>query len=373
MKRATLLDEACAHAVGWYWLRSAVAPAGVYGEATFSDCRPFRSGNERDAQKRAERIARIAEAFDLPQLESAREVMRGVPDVLPALARASMGDLLDDAHLLELQRWFDAAERLDTVTAGCTDLPRVANDALATCAQALERGRAQQGFYLADGFDVALANARAELARAQAAYEAVWGRAVAAVTKALGREISLPEFTVMRTDMHGPLPVGVRVVREAPTYLLCELDPDEFALDALGVRDAAAIKVAQREEAVRARLASTLASHAGALNDAAHAFGEVDVLVGAARFTRAYRCNVPAISNDPGLAFEGGSLRPARGRTRNRWAGVYAYRSPTRRCRGAHRSKYGWQEHSAAHVRIYRGVLLVRVARTRCERAGLPV
>ena len=310
MKRAMLLDEACAHAIGWHWLRSAVAPAGVYGEATFSYCRPFRSGNEREAHERAERIARIADAFDLPQLESAREVMRGVPDVRPALARASMGDLLDDAHLLELQRWFEAAERLDTLTAGCTDLPRVANDALAACAQALECGRTQQGFYLADGFDVTLADARAQLARAQAAYEAARGRAVAAVTTAFGREISLPEFIVMRTDMHGPLPVGVRVVREAPTYLLCELDPDERALDALGARDAAAIEVAQREEAVRARLASTIASHIGALSDAAHAFGEVDVLVGAARFTRAYGCKVPVISDETGLAFEGARFVP---------------------------------------------------------------
>lgn len=41
---------------------------------------------------------------------------------------------------------------------------------------------------------------------------------------ALGREaIESDEFIVMRDDFRGGLPAGIRVVREAPTYLLCEI------------------------------------------------------------------------------------------------------------------------------------------------------
>jgi hypothetical protein len=45
-----------------------------------------------------------------------------------------------------------------------------------------------------------------------------------AVAAALGREaIESNEFIVMRDELHGHFPDEVRVVREAPTYLLCEI------------------------------------------------------------------------------------------------------------------------------------------------------
>lgn len=44
------------------------------------------------------------------------------------------------------------------------------------------------------------------------------------IEAALGREaIESDEFIVMRDEFRGSLPEGVRVVREAPTYLLCEI------------------------------------------------------------------------------------------------------------------------------------------------------
>lgn len=309
MKRGELLDAASAHAIGFEWLRAAVAPESVYGEDAFAEQRPFMPGQERVAQERAERVARIADAFDLARFDRAREAMRNVPDARSAIARASMDDVLDDAHLLELQRCFDAAHRLDSLIDGCPDLPNIAGDAVRACARALEPGRTGEGFYLSDGFDSELGAARAEHARAQAMYEAARGRAVAAVAHALGREISLPEFIVMRADLAGPLPPGVRVVREAPTYLLCELDPDERVLDALGARDAAAIGVAQREEVVRTQLAATIGAHASALDAAVQAFGEIDVLVAAARFAHTQRCTVATVG-DGEFAVTGARFSP---------------------------------------------------------------
>lgn len=310
MKRGGLLDPASAHAIGFEWLRAAVAPESVYGEDAFAEQRPFMLGDERVAQQRAERIARIAATFDLAHLDRVRDAMRNVPDARPAIARASMGDFIDDAHLLELQRCFDAAQRVDVLTRAHADLPNIAGDALRACAKALEPGRTGDGFYLSDGFDSKLAAARAEHARAQAAYEAVRGRAAAAVAQALGRELSLPEFIVMRADLHGALPASVRVVREAPTYLLCELDPDERVLDALDARDAAGIAVAQCEEAVRTQLASIIGAHATALEAAVQAFGEVDVLLAAARFTRTQRCAVATIADDAQFGVAGGRFSP---------------------------------------------------------------
>lgn len=48
----------------------------------------------------------------------------------------------------------------------------------------------------------------------------------ARIAAALGREaIESDEFIVLRSELHAPLPTGVRVVREAETYLLCEVAP----------------------------------------------------------------------------------------------------------------------------------------------------
>ena len=97
------------------------------------------------------------------------------------------------------------------------------------------------------------------------------------------------------------LPSGVRVVREAPTYLLCELDADDAVLAALGRRDAAAAEVARAEERVREQLSGTIRTHAAALESAMRSFGECDVLVAAARFARAYRCSVPVVASNAAL------------------------------------------------------------------------
>jgi DNA mismatch repair protein MutS2 len=311
VKTGDLVDATSAEAIGFAWLRAALAPAGPYGETVFAELTPFQPGEERAASTRAERIARVAASFDEPQLDAMREVVREVPDANGAIARASMGDLLEDANFLELQRFFDACERLDTLTAESADMPRTASAPVRACARALEPGRAGRfGFYLDEAFDAVLKTARAALVQAQAAYNAAQGRAQASVAAALGREISLPEFIVMRADLTEPLPAGVRVVREAPTYLLCELDADEAVLAALGRRDEAAAAVARAEEHVRSQLSSTIRDHAAALDATARALGEADVLVAAARFARGHQCSVATIAADGALRFERGRFVP---------------------------------------------------------------
>ena len=306
-----LLDSVSAQAVGVPWLREALAPAGIYGQAQFAGLMPFVPGQEDAARSRATRIARIASRLDSATLDDVREVVRNVPDAGGAVARASMGDVLDDAAFLELQHFFDACVQLESLTARCDDLPRTAVAAVRECARALESGRAGRfGFYLDERFDATLASNRALLARAQAEYDSARGRASAAVAAALDREISLPEFIVMRGDLHGPLPPGVRVVRETPTYLLCELDADDAVLAALRRRDEAATAVARAEEGVRERLSAVIRTHAAALDAAMRAFGEVDVLAAAARFARQYQCSVPVIERSNVLTFESARFLP---------------------------------------------------------------
>ena len=312
MKPERLIDDATARAIGFAWLRAAVSPASDYGERAFAQLRLFVRGEEAAAQRSAERIGAVATAVDMARLDAAREVFRSVPDAADAIARASMGDVLADAALLELQRFFDALERIDALLDDAPGVARIANDAVRVCARALELGRAGKfGFYLADTFDEALSKARDALVQAQAEYDAVRGRTVASIAKALGRdEISGNEFIVMRSDLRNGLPPGVRVVREAATYVLCELDADEATLAALARRDAAADTVAHTEEAVRARLSDVIRSHAANLDEAARAFGEADVLVAAARFARAHHCTAATIIREAGIELLGARYLP---------------------------------------------------------------
>ncbi len=311
MKADGLLDDVSARALEFRWLRNALAPASPYGERAFDRCVPFTPGEEAQAQARAQRIAAIASALTPETLDAMREVFRNVPDAATAIARASMGDALSDANLLELQRFFDACVRIDTLSSGADALPKIASAAVLETARRLELGRAGKfGFYLADNFDPSLGRARAALAQAQAEYDAVRGRASAEIAKRLGREIEGSEFIVMRSDLNGALPAGVRVVREAPTYLLCEVEETEATLAALERRDAFATAAAAAEEAVRNALTEAVRTHAAALSAASDAFGETDVLVAAARFTQMHECQVPHIVSNGTFAFTDGCLIP---------------------------------------------------------------
>ncbi len=311
MKAAGLLDDVTARTVEFRWLRSALAPASPYGERIFERITPFVPGEEPLAQARAQRVAAIASALTSQTLDAMRDVLRNAPDASNAIARASMGDALTDANLFELQRFFDACVRLDTLAGGVEALPRIVSPAVMKSARRLELGRAGKfGFYLADTFDAALGRARAALAQAQAEYDAARGRTTAAVAERLGREVESNEFIIMRSDLNGALPEGVRVVREAPTYVLCEIEESDATLAALERRDFLATAMAAAEESVRRALTESIREHSAALNDATDAFGEADVLVAAARFVQTHECRIATIVSEPTAQFHDARFIP---------------------------------------------------------------
>lgn len=310
MKVAELLDPTSAHILGVDWLSEALAPISPYGDRSFSNVRPFIPGQEMEAQARAALVAAIGTALDADRLETVRGRLGQVPDVAGAIARASMGDVLDDPQFLELSRFCATIERIDEALE--TRHSPIANAAVRAVGAALEPGnRHEMGFYLADAFDDDLRSARDRLTSAQAELDSVRGRERDATAQALARDaIEGEEFIVMRADVRGAVPAGIRVVREAPTYFLCSLQYGEASIAALGRRDAAAAGVADVEERVRARLSEIVREHAAWLDAAASALGELDVVLAAAHFTQRYECVPAAIANEPSLAFEQARFLP---------------------------------------------------------------
>lgn len=310
MKTEDLLDAPTSLAVGVVWLRAALEPVSEPGRRAAADWRPFRPGEESAAQERASAIVQFAAAFAAEQLETMCEALRYAPDPFPALSRAAMGDHLEDAHLLELQRFLDAAARIDAVLASAKQTSRLLNEGSSEVSQLLERGRAKFGFYLDDGFDPELSNARRAAERASAEFEAARGRLAQAAARQLGRAgIPHGEFIVMR-DAFTTLPPGVRIIRESPTYVLCELELDEHVLEALRRREAASEAVAAAETSVRARLAAEIRERIAALERVAVAFGAFDLLLAQARFAKEHECVVPAIAAGAGLCFDSARYLP---------------------------------------------------------------
>lgn len=302
-----LLDSATAASFEVPWLLVELGPVGDYGEREFKRLHPFRRGDERLAGENARRIAAIAAQLEPGRIEAIRDALRATPDIGAALARASMDDVLDDPALLELLRFCDAYKTLDALVIGVAEFGWENLAAVGELAAALERGRAGSvGFYLDDRFDRALASARNAARDAQAGYEAARGRLSAGVATALSREQLDEEFIVMRADVRGALPVGVRVLREAPTYFLCALELDDSTLDVLRRRDAAAEAAAAAEHGVRATLSGIVRERAAALQRAAEQFGRTDVLAAQVRFTQRYRCVAPEIVDEPTVEFEAG-------------------------------------------------------------------
>ena len=306
------IDAASARALDIAWLDAQVLPASEYGLRAFAQRRAFSPGEEALAAAHAERIASVASAVTPSALDAMRDVLRRAPDAAGALARATMGETLADPQFLELQRCFDAVAAIDRYLAGIAQVERCSNDAVRAVTAGLEPGRSGAfGFYLADAFDPNLVHLRSEVAQAQAHIDAHRGRAAATVAAALGRsEISGGEFIVMRAEMAHPLPPGVRVVREAATYLLCELDADDAMLDAIARREDASRRVADGEERARERLSHLVRSHAAGIDAAMDALGSLDVLLAQVRFTQMHACMPARYASDASIAFSDGRYLP---------------------------------------------------------------
>ncbi|MGA8575655.1 MAG: hypothetical protein WB609_08250 [Candidatus Cybelea sp.] len=312
MKALDLLDTAGAHVLGFEWLTAALAPVSSYGDRHFCELRPFFAGEESQAEQRAQAIARLAAGLDSERLDALHAAFDDLPDAAGAIARASLGDVLDDPNFLELRRFSTTTERIDGLLTELPEWAPVSNDSVRAIRAALSPGgRDETAFYLADAFDSELAGMRDRLGREQAELDAVRGRENERAANALSREaIEGDEFIVMRAEIDGALPAGIRVLREAPTYLLCSLEYGEASLAALARRDAAAEAVANAEERARAALSALVRDHAASLGDAERKLGELDVSLAAARFTRRYGCRAAEIAKEPALAFERGRFLP---------------------------------------------------------------
>ena len=305
MRLADVVDATTAAALRAAWLHAELEPVSETGRRAAQNVAPFRPGEEREARERAQRIADLARAIEAGHVDALRDALRLAPDPIAAIARCAMGEVLSDAQFLELMRFLDAVARIDALL-GASSVPLpYASDASREVARVLEGGRAGKfGFYLSENFDTALAQARARAQAAQAEYESSRGRLAQRVAAELRREeIAGAEFIVMREDAP-ELPRGVRVVREAPTYYLCELELDDAALEALRKRDAAADLVAAAEETVRARVSARIRDRLRELEDVLRAIGMLDVELALVRFTQQYACCVPEIVEGQELAFE---------------------------------------------------------------------
>jgi DNA mismatch repair protein MutS2 len=303
---ARIVDELTAAALDVRWYVRELAPVSEYGRRAYALIEPYVRGQEREAQERAARIAAFAERLDEQRLDAIRDVLRGVPDALPAIARVALGDILSDADFLIALRFCDAFARLRTLVADAGNAaPSIDDAALRAAADALERGRSGKfGFYLRDALHRGLKSARTAERAAQEAYERDRGRVAAAVGLALQRDDLDGEFIVLRANAPATLPPDVRVIREAPTYLLCEIELDDAALEGLRERDAAAAAVAAVEEEARSALSTALREYSSGMEGGAQWIGELDVLVAAALYTRSNCCTVPQIEDEPIVSFE---------------------------------------------------------------------
>ncbi|MGZ3496087.1 MAG: lysine 5,6-aminomutase reactivase ATPase KamC [Vulcanimicrobiaceae bacterium] len=307
-----LLDATTRGALQLHWLRAELEPVSEYGRRAFETLEPFAPGQEDAARERIRLTLALAHALDGGRIDAIRDALRTAPDATPAIARASMGDVLADANFLELQRMLDAATRIDALLADSHAPLRVPGTEVAAVISALERGRRGKfGFYLTDEYDAGLRDARAAAERAQAEYDAVRGRLAQRIAKQLGRDdIAAGEFIVMRDELRGAMPPEVHVVREAPTYLLCELELDEAALAALTRRDAANDAVAAAEEAARTHISELIRAHAHALERLAVGLGTIDVALAQARFTQRFDCVAPEIAAEPLVTYRDGRFLP---------------------------------------------------------------
>ncbi|MGP6159339.1 MAG: MutS-related protein [Vulcanimicrobiaceae bacterium] len=295
-------------AIGADWLLAAIAPSGVFGRRHRAHERAFRRGDEAAARAALGAVERAARELAPEALAQLAAALADVPDPRAALARARAGEVLADVDFHQLARFEDGLAGMQAVAGGALDVP-APDDALAA-AFAPGRGSAHS-FYLADAFDAELATRRAEAAAAEAAFDAARSRIAEAVARALGiTHVRDGEFVVMREAFPGPLPAAVRVVREAPTYRLCELVLDDEALATLEARAAGKARVAEAEEAVRARLSQAVTAAAGALEEACERLGALDCLVARARFAQRYGARAPRIADEPVLAFKDARCLP---------------------------------------------------------------
>jgi len=308
---STLTDEVTAEAIGARWLECVLEPASSFGRRARDRRRPFVPGEEEQARAAIAQVLWTAQRCTLEQAQGLRAALRAIPEPVDALTRAAAGSVLADLDLYDVLRFLDALHALRERMVAC--LPEHLHPASFEPLRALlARGRTRAGgFYLDDGYSRELAEVRVACEGAREAYARERARLREAASNALGTAVRDDgEFAIARSDLMDGVPSGVRVVREAATYLVLELANDEPAVEALRALESARSRVAECEERVRATLTHAIRAEAKALLDETRRAGEADLLLSAVAFTHLYDAVAPEIVERPGLHVEEGRLLP---------------------------------------------------------------
>ncbi len=279
------------------WLLDAIAPAGEIGRRLAPGREQFGPGDETRAEHAMRSAVDAAASLRVERIDALRAAFAAMPDPAPALARAALGEVLDDVALFELARFCAAAIRLHELTADLAIHQLSIPEIEAGLAARLALGRSEGGgFYLTERFDDRLAPARAAAEAAETSFSAARDRIAASVAAAAGLDsIRSGEFILMRDRVGSALPANVRVVREAPAYLLCELILDSAAVERMELRDAARARVAALEEEVRAGLSATIRAHERSLLELRKRAGTADLFLGVVRFAQQHATCAPTV------------------------------------------------------------------------------
>jgi hypothetical protein len=301
--------------IGVEWLEAAIAPLSIYGRRRRAGEALYRPGDERAARAAIARVAEGARRLDERTLGALRRAVVDAPDPRDVVVRVEAGETLTDVDFFTLTRFLDRVLEVRAL-AGDTLFGEIG---LPPDPEALWRvlapGHASsQTFYLSDAFDEDLALARADAAWRQIASDAARSRLFDRIARYAGIEqVRAGEFILLRERIRGPLPPELRVLREAPTYLLCDVPLDEEALAALTVLDAVNRSVAALEERVRVRLSTEVRAHVALLHEAVQAFGALDSFIARVRFAQTYETCVPEIVEGATLCFEEARYLPLEG------------------------------------------------------------
>jgi DNA mismatch repair protein MutS2 len=307
-------DALTAERTGLTWLRAAVAPVGAFGRRHDEVIPPYGPGDEDRALAEIAEVVALAERLDLDGVARVRAVLRAVPEPAPIVARARVGDPLGDVDFYELGRFADATAALARAWDAAVSPSAAPNDpnhvitdrrppAVDALSAVLAPGREGAGFYLDDAFGPGLRAARAALAAAEADAEARREAIAARVRDATGVDPVGEEFVVLRDVYAGPLPDGVLIVRETPTYRTAAIrvvSPE---------RDAAFTRLAEEEEAARRALAERIAREADAVGAATRALGALDRTLARVAFAQRWGACVPSFSGER-IAFADATFAP---------------------------------------------------------------
>jgi hypothetical protein len=298
-----MADSTTAERIGLTWLRAAIEPVGAFGRRHDETIAPYAPGDETRALAEITGIVALARTLDFDGVVRVRAALRAVPEPSPILARARAGDALTDVDFYELGRFVDALAALARAWDAAGGAAARRPPTLEAVRAILAPGRANGGFYLADAFGSELPATRAELAGAEAEIDARREAIAARVREATGVDPVGDEFVVLRDVYAGPLPDGVRVVRDAATYRTVAID-----LTSSG-RDAALAQLTQAEEQARRALAERVAGEATAANDALRALGALDRELARVAFAQRWGGCVPALEPS-GVAFDQAVFAP---------------------------------------------------------------